>query len=614
MLKRVCFILLYLLAWVVFFEIARVFFLLYEWPYTRHTNTSLVWLTFWYGLKMDFSVAAYLTVPVCLMVIAGLFIPFFRKKTIYSIYTGIILFLLLILIMIDVEIYKAWGNRVDFTPIKYFSAPKEMWASVSHLPVFWILLGILLVYVSLFWIFRKGLRSANRLLQIQKLRGIQLFILLLVTGAMIIPIRGGFQLAPLNQSSVYFSGNQFANNAAVNACWNFMHSITRMRQLNSNPYQYMKEEEARDLVKPLFTSSASGIQVVNFPDSSQPNILFILWESFTEKALHVNIDGKPVIPYFPQLIKEGIYFSNCYSSGDRTDKGISAILSGYPSLPRGSIVNYPEKTARLTGLPLLFSERGYNTFFYYGGEPEFANIKSYLLSQHVKNFITKQDFSQADMNSKWGAHDDIVMNRLLRDIPAMQQPFFTTWLTLSSHEPFETPVPVVFKGKDVKTRFLNSLHYTDSCLYVFINALKNSPVWKNTLVIISADHGHYEPMTGKRADNYRIPVLWLGGALAVQDTIIQRTVSQLDIAASLARQFRMDTRLFPFSKDLFDPTTKAWSFFTYDDGIGFITDSTRFLYDNSGKRMIAEEGPIDKSHATVAKALLQWVYTDFLRR
>ena len=614
MLNRVLFILFYFFAWVLFFEFARIFFLLYEWPYTSHISAGLAFGSMWYGLKMDLSVAAYLTVPVCLLLMAGLVIPFFRKKTIYIIYTGLILFILLLLIIADVEIYKAWGNRIDLTPFKYFSAPKEMWASISHLPLFWILLGVMLVYFLLFWVFRKGITRISNLLQNQKLPWFQFIVLIFVTGAMIVPIRGGFQLSPLNQSSVYFSGNQFANNAAVNACWNFMRSVRMMGKLSHNPYGYMTDEEVKKNIEPLFKSSGNVDQVLQNPDSSRINVILIIWESFTEKALHVSIDGKPVIPYFPQLIKEGIYFSNCYSSGDRTDKGISAILSGYPAIPRGSIVNYPAKTSHLPGIPSLFSDKGYQTYFYYGGEPEFMNMKSYLVAQKIHHFISKENFSRSQMNSKWGAHDDVVIKRLLQDIPQMQQPFFTAWLTLSSHEPFETPVPTVIHGKDTKSKFLNSLHYTDSCIYEFITKLKGSAAWKNTLVIISADHGHPEPVTGNRADNYRIPVLWLGGALAKKDTVIAKTSCQLDIAPTLAGQFGFDKKLFPFGKDLLESTSNGWSFFIYNNGVGFVTDSSRFLFDNDGRRMMEAEGQVDKNQEKIAKALMQSIYTDFLKR
>jgi phosphoglycerol transferase MdoB-like AlkP superfamily enzyme len=582
--------------------------------YAKETPTSLILQSLWYGLKMDISMAAYLTILVCFFSIAALFIPFFRKRTIYFIYTGLILFIQLLLVIADAESFKAWGTRIDSTPLKFLSSPKEAWASITHLPLVLIFAGLVVIYLLLFWLFRRSILKSLVLLQNNKWRLVQALLLILFIGTLIIPIRGGLQLSPINQSSVYFCNNQYANKAAVNASWNFMFSAVQMNKLNKSLYTYMKEVEADSIVKSLFNAEGRSEQVINDSNPAKPNVIFIIWESFTEKVLHKNIEGKPVIKYFPELMKEGIYFSNCYSSGDRTDKGISAVLSSYPAVPKGSIVNYPEKTAKLPGLGNLFLENGYNTQFYYGGEAEFMNIKSYISGQKFQQLITKADFKDADMNSKWGAHDDVVMKRMVNDISKMKEPFFATWLTLSSHEPFETPVPKVFNGADKETKFLNSLHYTDSVVYTFINELKKMPSWQNTIVIISADHGHYLPITGKRADDYRIPIIWLGGALKKKNIIIDKTVNQLDMAGSLIQQLHFNAAPFSFGKNVFDSTSKHWAFFTYNDGIGFVTDSSRLLFDNTGKRTVFEEGKTNTEHEQIAKALMQKVYSDFLKR
>lgn len=614
MLKRILFILIYFFTWVVFFELARIFFLLSTTHAVSELPSSLIFQSLFYGLKMDFSMAAYLTILVCLFVLAGVIIPFFRKKRIYIIYTGIILFIQLLLIVADVEIYKAWGSRIDFTPLKYLSSPREMWASISHLPLFWIFLGLLIIYLGFYWVFNRMISKTIGLLQEKKYKLVQFVLIILFTGLLIIPIRGGFQLAPLNQSTVFFSNNQYANNSAINATWNFMYSITKIDQLKRNPYEYFSEEEALNKIKPLFETQERVEQVVNKSDSIKPNVILIVWESFTEKVLDLKIDEKYVTPGFRELRKEGIYFSNCYSSGDRTDKGISAILSSYPALPKGSIVHYPDKTAKLPGLGEQLLNNGYHSRFYYGGEPEFANIKSYLSHQNFEKFITRNDFREEDMNSKWGAHDNVVMRKVLIDLPEWKQPYFTTWLTLSSHEPFETPVKTFFNGNDNQTNFFNSLHFTDSVIFYFINELKKLPSWNNTVVIISADHGHHFPTTGKMADDFRIPVLWLGGALKKQNIVIDKTTSQLDIAGSLVQQLGFSSSQFQFSKNMFDSSSKHWAFFTFNDGVGFVTDSSRLLFDNSGKRVVFEEGKTSSEQTTIAKALMQSLYADFLKR
>ncbi len=558
--------------------------------------------------------AAYLTALVCFFVIVSVFVPFFRKRTIYIIYTGFFLFILLLITIADAESFKAWGTRLDYTPIKFLSTPKEALASIGHLPIVWLITGFIIFYLLLLWMFKLIISKSIFLLSNNKYKLLQVLLLVCFSLTLIIPIRGGLQLAPLNQSHVFFSNNQYANNAAINGAWNFMRSVTKAKYLNENIYQYLNEAEVDSIVNFLFEANGTTEQIVNDSLPGKPNIIVIAWESFTEKALNKNIDGIPVIRYFQELKKEGLYFSNCYSSGDRTDKGIGSILSSYPALPKESIINYSEKTAKLPGLGNLFLQQGYTTRFYYGGESEFMNIKSYLNAQQFQQLITKDDFDDKDMNSKWGAHDEVVMKRLLNDLSKTKEPFFTTWLTLSSHEPFETPVKKVFSGDDKETKFLNSLHYTDSVVYSFINELKRLPFWKNTIVIITADHGHYLPITGKRADDYRIPVLWLGGALKKQNVIISNTVDQLDMAGSLVHQLKFPDNPFRFSKNVFDSTSKHWAFFTYNDGIGFVTDSSRILFDNAGKRIVFEEGKTNSDQERIAKALMQKVYSDFLKR
>src|SRR6186713_3053110 len=285
MLKKVFFLLIYIFTWVIFFEIARVFFLLSTMDYAKETPYSFVLQSLWFGLKMDLSMAAYFTAFVCVFVIAALFIPFFRKKWIYLIYTGIILFIQLLLIITDVESFKAWGTRIDSTPLKFLSSPKEAWASISHLPLVFIFIGLIVIFLFLFWIFRKAISRSIVLLENNKYRFVQALLILLFTGSLIIPIRGGFQLSPLKQSSVFFCNDQYANNAAVNASWNFMFSALQMNQLNKNLYEYMKSEEVDAIVNPLFEAEGKFEQVIDDSSSPKPNVILIIWESFTEKVL-----------------------------------------------------------------------------------------------------------------------------------------------------------------------------------------------------------------------------------------------------------------------------------------------------------------------------------------
>lgn len=613
MLRRLLFLLLYWLAWVVFFQVARAVFLVYHLSHTRALPLKTSLMTFLYGLRMDLSMSAYLVASVCLFVLVSIVVPFFCRPILYKVYTYILLFVCLLIIVADLEVYEAWGSRLDATPLKYLSSPREVWASISHLPVFFILFLFIVIYIGLCLIFGRVIERISGLLYREERRVVPLLvsacIVLLFSSLLIIPMRGGLQLAPINQSSVYFSTNNFANLAAINAPWNFVHGLSNRTSDTQNPYNYLAPAEAKRLVDSLLVQSGSSEKVIN---TDTPNLILIIWESFTDKATHLNVGGKEVTPHFNALKKEGLYFSRMYASGDRTDKGIAAVLSGYPALPKTAILRTPAKAARLAYIPKVFKDKGYSTSFYYGGETEFANIKSYILNAGFGTFSDVGDYGANDKNSKWGAHDGVVATRVLRDLTGIKQPFFTTWLTLSSHEPYEIPTKPAFRGDSRTTLFLNSLHYTDAVVHDFIEQCKKQPWWNKTLVVIVGDHGHTLPETGKQTDNFTTPMLWLGGALNQQGQVIDKIVSQLDLASTLVQQIGVNERLFPFSKNIFDTSYKEWAFFSYNNGFGLVQPQHSLIFDNVGKHVILKDGAVREQDLKAGKALQQVTYQNYL--
>ena len=613
MLRRLLFLLFYGLAWVLFFQVARAVFLVYHLSHTRELPLKTSLLTFLYGLRMDLSISAYLLAPVCLFVLISIVVPFFRRSIIYKVYSYLLLFVILLITVADLEVYEAWGSRLDATPLKYLASPREVWASISHLPIFFILFLFVVIYIGLCLIFGRVIERISAYLYSNERRVVpQLvsgFAVLLFTTLLIIPMRGGLQLAPINQSSVYFSTNNFANLAAINAPWNFVHGLSNRTSATENPYDYLPPTESKRVVDSLLAQSGVSQRVLN---TDTPNVILIIWESFTDKATHLNVGSKEVTPRFNALKKEGLYFSRVYASGDRTDKGIAAVLSGYPALPQTAILRTPAKASRLRYIPKVFKDKGYTTSFYYGGETEFANIKSYILSAGFDAFSDVGDYASKDKNSKWGAHDGVVAARVLRDLPSMKQPFFSTWLTLSSHEPYEIPRAPAFQGDSRTTLFLNSLHYTDAVVFDFIEKCKQQPWWSKTLVVIVGDHGHTLPETGKQTDNFTTPMLWLGGALDLQGVVIDKVVSQLDLATTLVQQVGVKDPLFPFSKNIFDSTYKEWAFFTFNNGFGLVQPRKAFVFDNVGRQVILNDSAVGEGDLRVGKALQQVSYQDYL--
>ncbi len=604
---RLRFLLFYFLFWLAFFQLARLAFVLYHSQLAAGIPFSEMLSSFWYGLRMDVSLGAYLFILPCLMAILSVWFHFFRRPLPYLLYTSLVMGVLLLIVLSDLELYGHWGFRIDDTPIKYLSSPREAWASVSHLPIFWILLGYIILWFLFSWITRNFLRRQVRFNNEKRGKLLTTLVLAAILPLLVIPIRGGLQLSPMNQSSVYFSRHNFANIAAINAGWNFMHGMVSASG-EENLYQYMPDGTARQVVDSLYqTTSLPG----NFTAVAKPNYIFIIWESFTEKAIHLSVGGEPVTPGFNRLRKEGLYFSNTYASGDRTDKGLSAILSGYPALNKSSVIRKPKKLAGLPYLTRLFKEKGYATSFYYGGETEFANIKSYLYQQSFDNIVDKHAFSKDQQNSKWGAHDGVVMNLISKDLASLQPPFFLSWLTLTSHEPYEVPEKSI-GGNDPSEKFLNSIHYTDKVVTQLVEYCKKQSWWSETILVIIGDHGHILPQSKDRSQDFRIPMLWLGGALNRQG-VIDRPVSQLDLFNTIAGTLDAKTKA-PFSRPLFDSSSASFAFFTFNNGFGFTDSSGVVVFDNVGRAVIHQEGRSTDRALRAGKALQQIIHDDYLRR
>ncbi|WP_165864801.1 LTA synthase family protein [Rufibacter latericius] len=605
----------YFLFWTLFFEICRAFFLFYQ--HTKATTLTGAELAkvFWYGLRMDLSFAAYLSVIPFLLFLNEVA---FRKQVflkIASVFTYVLLPVVVLLITIDLELYSAWGFRLDSTPLQYLNTPAEMLASTASAPVWLLALMFLLLLVLGILGFRfiksKWENSPKRGM---KHLAAELLVSFFLVALLVLPIRGGWQQIPLNQSDVYFSSKLFANHAGVNVPWNVMHSLIKKNHNTQNPYQYLDEKQAQALVQELYQPKSDSVP--SLLKVKKPNVLFIILESYTAKFIGV-LGGPPeVTPNFNALAIEGILFQNIYAAGDRSEKGMVALLSGYPVQTTTSIIKTPKKTERLPQLASELKRRGYQTSYYYGGELAFANIKSYLINGQYDQLLEKSDFNSEDYNSKWGVHDHILFDKVLADHQNPQQPFLTTVYTLSSHEPYDIPVQAKFPGNDEETRFKNSFHYTDWALGRFISAAKKMPWWQNTLVVLVADHGHHFP-GGDQNDapsKFRIPLLLTGGALAVKDTVVSNIGSQTDLVPTLLQQMGIPTHQFAWSKNLFDAKANSFAFYVFNDGFGMVSPQGAVTFDNVSKKPILREKGVSDKQIEQGKAYMQTSFGDFLKK
>ncbi|MDH5365490.1 MAG: LTA synthase family protein [Cyclobacteriaceae bacterium] len=606
--QKFSFFLKYASLWIIFFLVTKGIFLIYQYDQSQHLNIFEIAKIFLHGLRMDLSATGYiLLIPGLLLCLTPLLPPRWFINSIHG-YTAIMSIFLCLITTLDFELFRNWGFRFDVSPLKYIG--KESLASSEFLIILLLTTLFLVLLVSILFLYWRLTRSTY--IVFTKSHWSHSPVYLLATAFLILPIRGSLDIGPMNTGTVFFhKKNPFANQAAINLFWNFGDSVTKSLEEKNYPENFLDPETTKSIFNNLYANNSSDtIKLI----IDNPNVLLIILESFTAKTIATLGGLEEVTPTINALSKEGVLFENFYSSGSRTDKGLISILSGFPAQPKTSIITYTNKTKQLPKLNHEFLDMGYTTSFIYGGDINFANINSYLNMCMFDNITSKHYFDTELSTSKWGVHDGIVFDSLYSHILRNQQPFFTTLLTLSSHEPFDVPLQSSFYGETEESKYLNSVHYTDKELGEFISKFKKTALWDNTLVIITADHGSRHPNNNKvhEVDKFHIPMLWVGGALNVIDTVISKYSSQTDLAATLLNQLGKNSSQFNYSKNIFSESSKSFSFYDFNNGFGYIDDHTQIIYDLNSNQVIKMSG--DSSKLINGKAYMQTIFSDFNKK
>ena len=592
--------------WMVIMSAARICFLVYNAELTVQLSWSDIAKSMLYGLRMDASMTGYM------LMISGLILTgsvFTHRRWIGYLLNGFNLLMLLALcvaVVADLELYHHWGFRLNTIPLFYMGS--EAAGSAGKGVIVMLLVVLILLFATFLFLYTKFVSPNVRALKpTVKKSAILIFV---VSALMFIPIRGGFSVATMNAGQVYFhKTNNFANHAGINVLWNFLSSLQSDVNL-LYPEEYFDKQLTETYFKALYPKNNSTISVLK---SKRPNIILIIVEGFTANVIESLGGRKGITPNFNQLSKEGILFTNFYASGDRTDKGLVSILSAYPAQTQQSIIKFPDKTQKLSYLTRKLEKLKYKTSFVYGGDVNFANYRSFLTYGGFQHITSDDDFDSELNTSKWGVHDQYLLDQVKKelDTTSLAQPFFKTVLTLSSHEPFDVPLKQI-PGEDDASLFLNSCYYTDKYLGEFIAYCKQQPWWDNTLIIITADHGHRLPdkIDSRIREKFHIPLLWLGGAIK-KDTVVNRYAGHTDIANTILAQLDSPSTDFMFSKDIFGNHTKNFAQYVFIDGFGYLDPDHYIVYDNPGKFYLHEEGVTKEEDTYYGRAYLQKLFLDY---
>src|SRR5690606_24866244 len=219
-------VLLYLAVfWLIFEIVIRGLFILYNQDFTQQLSAGEIMLIFLHGLKMDISLLGYILMASGLILTVSLFV---QNRAPYFVLNALQLFLIVactMLATIDIELYRHWGFRLNTAPIFYLqSAGGAALGSVALAVVFKLILIAAATITAFVFLYDRVVMPKIAALGPAKKRGFG--VLLAVSAAMFLPIRGSLTVAPMNTGFVYFhKKNSFANHAAINVVWNFLYNL-----------------------------------------------------------------------------------------------------------------------------------------------------------------------------------------------------------------------------------------------------------------------------------------------------------------------------------------------------------------------------------------------------
>lgn len=587
----------------------------------------------WHGLPLDLSMAGYLSVIPGLLSIAVVWLKRELVKPIMNIYFIIASLFITCSFLLNASLYPYWKYPLDSTPLFYFfTSPADAIASVSIWQVILSIVILIVLTVGVWFTLRMrgekrqqysrysygyggfGSGKRNRFDDFDRHRGRTSIILLLLTGLLFLPIRGGITVSTMNTGQAYFSQNAYLNHSAVNPLFSLLESITHQEDFASQ-YRFMKDKEADKIFATMTSTSDENtyplLNEATFKKGT-PDILIVIMESFASDIMPSMGSYKDVAVCLDSIAQQSILFTRFYANSFRTDRGMVSILSGYPAQPTTSIMRYPRKTSQLPSIARnLAKYKNYKTTYYYGGDADFCNMRSYLVSQGYQHIISDANFPIEDKLSKWGVPDHILAAKMMEDIKAQQnekRPMLRILQTSSSHEPFEVPY------HRLKDKRLNAFAYTDSVMGAIVREYRKLPRWKNTLIVFVPDHvgGYKENLNDHDRSRYQIPLILAGGVIS-RPMKVGIIGSQHDIAATLLGQLGVEHREFTFSKNMMSDATPKFAFFAVNDAFGIVSEENSLIYDNRAKRIVYDKG--EKGfNLKRGQAYLQKLYDDLAKK
>ncbi|MCO6461418.1 MAG: sulfatase-like hydrolase/transferase [Saprospiraceae bacterium] len=576
--RRFIFYLIRLIVYfLLLFAVHRMLFLLDARKYFDGAPTKEVLYSFVSALKLDIATIGYFTLPTFVLIFIGIILKSDRVNKILRYFHLLITLIYSGLAVSEILLYREWQTKLGYDSLKHFTHFSEIVKTPSISMVLYFTGMTTLTFLLFRWLYLRWVATKLHYPEIKRRWLFYVIVSVLYiffSLAAFITLRGGMNRFPIGLSVSYYSKKSVLNDSATNVFWHTVYSLLHSSE--------------RDLLKPFLDYHPQGADFFQFyrPEkdtfpsilkTNHPNIVFFILESWSADVCLTKGRDSLIAPFFNQLIRQGLYFSNCYAIGHVSDQGVPASLGAFPVIPAFSILTGKQQVGELACISDELKTKKYFTGFLYGGQLDFGNIRGYVYNKGFDEVADVQHFPSDIRRTALGVPDLPLYQELLRRIDKAPSPFFYCGYNVSTHSPYDVPVDYKLNIGGINAPFINTIHYCDSSLNVFFKEAKTKPWYDNTLFVFVADHSHESQIIRVREDKdrYKIPLLLFGPALKEQycGQINDHIISQLDLVGLLLSQLGIDYQTrYPFSRNPLQSNGKQIAFYNFPGGSGIVTD------------------------------------------
>ena len=354
-----------------------------------------------------------------------------------------------------------------------------------------------------------------------------------------------------------------------------------IRTFNKNHFNkksFMEDSEVNKVLNP--------VRKVNDSIYSKPNVMILVMESFGREYIGAFNKSRKIenyvsyTPFLDSLSNHSLIFTNAFANGRQSIEALPSILASVPSF-KVPFTSSPYSNQEIQSLVSVFKDKGYSTSFFHGapnGSMGFLGLSNIL---GFDNYYGKNEFNDNSLyDGYWGIWDEPFLNYVKNETDKLVEPFFSTFFSLSSHEPFYVPEKYkgVFPMGDVQMHQV--IGYSDNALKLFFDSAKNEPWFENTLFIITADHTNqfWYPFYSSPINRFAIPILFYhpnGSFKGVNDELTH----QMDIFPSIVDLVGYDKPINSWGRSLFSNSGKSFSIHFSGTVYHFITEKYILVFD-----------------------------------